>query len=479
MLLFSSEKKFKEKLKIIFSRYWLASVFVSISAVLSVIDVYGGLKELNKFTFICFLLALLSLGGSMLLTTMKVSKLHRIAYYLALFIAGGGFYLLFTYGPDQQMIYRYVVSGVFAVLAFLFIPFLFNTDNKDFLAHLKTSLINYLLIIVFSGLVTIGTLILFTMLRYLFEIRLDNLRFLSILYAIWSVFSFWLFVSLFPENFVKAKENKFWNKLVNFVTAYVFVPFSVLYSVLIYVYSIGIMVKGEIPINKVIWFLVVMYTLIFIGYILLFESTKKTYCWIRKFLRVFIVVCSPLLVVYFVAICSRIIDYGLTVNRLMIVTVGLFFLLMTLYFGVNKKVQLRFVPPVIAVVLLLSMFGPWSFFNIEKLDQVGRYEQFLIENQFIIDGHVNKNLRFEDYSGLYVEFYNKSRVVRNSYGSKYVIRYFDEITESKNSSTLNFQRIMDYYMGKVDLSDELNAKEIGPGPGTFWEKATISEESYK
>lgn len=464
MLLFDSKKKLKEKFRIVFSRYWLSILFAASLAVLSVVEVYDYAYKapLSTYAFILSALTVLSLAISMLYTTLKVTRMHQLVHYLVLACSGVVFYLLLELVSYQHAVYRYAAIGAFCLAMFVSIPFLFNKDNKDFLAHVKTILINYLLIGVFNIIVFICAAIVFGIVAVLFEVSLDNFKFMSIIYAAWSVFVYVFFVSLFPENFVKINENKFWNKLVNFVTAYVFVPFSVIYSILIYIYSISVVVKWQIPVNKVVWFLMAMYALVFIGYMLLFESSKKSYKWIKKFLRIFILACSPLLVVYFVAIGSRVMAHGLTVNRLYVLSAGLLFLSLTVYFGINKKVQLKLIPIVVGVFVLLSVFGPWSFVNIEKYSQVARYEQFLIDNEFIIDGQVNEELKVPFASALYADLNHNTNEIKRKYGVENVNKFFPEIVAQNRS-------VIKYYLEEGPSKEkDVQEEVINPDPGAFY-----------
>ena len=176
----------------------------------------------------------------------------------------------------------------------------------------------------------------------------------------------------------------------------------------------------------------------------------------------------PLLVILFIAISMRLGDYGITVHRYIIFMMGVWLTVVCLY-TISGKDNIRFIPISLAIVLLFSIFGPWSMFSVSERSQKGRLEKILTAAGILKNGKiVNENLlpsgKANPNSNL--DGYKNSQLISDSLQSEVssiveYLRDIDRITTinswySQNMDSLStkskFYYIDDLYMNALGLS---------------------------
>ena len=132
--------------------------------------------------------------------------------------------------------------------------------------------------------------------------------------------------------------------------------------------------------------------------LLLFPYQKeKEGGWIKSFYKAFYYLLIPLTALLFIAIWIRIEDYGLTVNRYIIVLMGIWLGLISLYFILGFK-SIKTVPISLAVAMLLASFGPWGMFSWSERNQVRRLENILTESGILENGRIKNEVSWKKSS---------------------------------------------------------------------------------
>jgi hypothetical protein len=96
---------------------------------------------------------------------------------------------------------------------------------------------------------------------------------------------------------------------------------------------------------------------------------------------------APLIAMLFIAIFMRVTDYGITINRYIIILLGVWLTILCAYFIVGKN-NIKFIPVSLCVMILLMSFGPWSMFSISERSQANRLENLLEEYGILKDGSI-------------------------------------------------------------------------------------------
>jgi hypothetical protein len=91
----------------------------------------------------------------------------------------------------------------------------------------------------------------------------------------------------------------------------------------------------------------------------------------------------PLLVLLFVSIGKRIFAYGITEERYIVLLLGIWLLLMSIYFIFSKKDNIILLPLSLFFIFLVASVGPWSVFNVSKRSQEDRLMELFTKNNII------------------------------------------------------------------------------------------------
>jgi hypothetical protein len=125
---------------------------------------------------------------------------------------------------------------------------------------------------------------------------------------------------------------------------------------------------------------------------------------VSGFKRWFWWVVLPLTGLLFLAIGRRISDYGITEERYVVATLGVWLLLNCLYFLFSKTDNIKFIPISLAVFALLGSFGPFSAISVAKRSQTGILTEILERNERFEAGTMkpgNKPLTDQEYEQAY------------------------------------------------------------------------------
>jgi hypothetical protein len=197
------------------------------------------------------------------------------------------------------------------------------------------------------------------------------------------LFCGYFFLYLLPQSIKDIQINKIVNRLFSVVFKYIIVGFSVLYSFIIYIYSIKILILKQWPTNQVCLFLGMVFIMVFVSY-LFTEKNKK----ILRLYRIYLASLLPLMIMYFISIGMRINQYGLTEIRILSVVVGLFIVGFSLYLIINKNIQIRYILMAILVAILLLNIGPLNMYDLTTSNQFDRYKQYLKDENIVVDNKV-------------------------------------------------------------------------------------------
>jgi hypothetical protein len=88
----------------------------------------------------------------------------------------------------------------------------------------------------------------------------------------------------------------------------------------------------------------------------------------------------------FLAIFERIGDYGVTVNRYLVIAMAVGLSVVVIYFTLSRRKDIRLIPIVVFCLALFSAFGPFSAFSVSERNQMSRLDARLRANDIVIEG---------------------------------------------------------------------------------------------
>ncbi|OGO80354.1 MAG: hypothetical protein A2Y21_10005, partial [Clostridiales bacterium GWC2_40_7] len=211
---------------------------------------------------------------------------------------------------------------------------------------------------------------------------------LYVWFVIAGVFAPAFFLGGIPA-FMQHLEKDDYSKLLRILLLYIIMPLITVYTAILYIYFAKAIITLEWP-QGLVAHLVLWYSVISAAVIFLTSPLTEVNKWVRTFIFWFIKLILPVLVIMFVSIGIRINAYGITENRYFVVLLGLWVTGVMIYLNLAKNKRNIVMPISLAIIALLSVFGPWSAYSVSKLSQNIRFESILDRNDMINNNMVSK-----------------------------------------------------------------------------------------
>jgi hypothetical protein len=161
--------------------------------------------------------------------------------------------------------------------------------------------------------------------------------------------------------------------------------------VILYFYCLKITINWELP-RGWVSYLVLAYSIVGIFALLLVHPLhkEKAKSWIILFNKIFYYTLIPLIVLLFVAIFTRVLQYGYTEARYFVLLISVWLTSVVLYFIVNKKATIKFIPISLFVFGVFALMFPYfNAFSVSKRSQENELKQLLTENKLLVNGLID------------------------------------------------------------------------------------------
>ena len=384
-----------EKAKISLLRFpiTLLCAFIAVCIAIYLIEYQDDIKNFFPFINLLIVSALgipLFFGLSIFISSKNYSLLtNLISHCLAGLILVAIYFSLPDSDSTHNTFIPYIRYGIFNIIVHLlvsFSPFIKGKKLNGFWNFNKILFIRFLTSVLYSGFLYVGLILALTSLNILFDIEIHEELYFEIYIVIIGIFNTWFFVSGIPTNLEELENINEYPKGLKIFAQYVLLPLLVLYLVILYAYGAKILIYWDWP-KGIVSYLISCVSVLGILTVLLFYpyGLLKDNAWIKKFTKAFYFSLFPLIAILFIAIGIRIGDYGITINRYVIVLLGFWLIINASYFSFVRS-NIKFVPMSLAIILGLMSFGPWGMFAISENNQTNRLLSILNNNNLIKNG---------------------------------------------------------------------------------------------
>lgn len=340
---------------------------------------------LSRITMVFALGIPLSLCIKLFFERKDSEKIYKLVIYYtigAVILLLYYFFLLEKF--DMISTTRYIAVYLTLILGFLFIPYF---PKKEQIEMYNIKIFTGFFITVIYSIVLYGGLS-----AILFAI--DQLLAIQVLGKVY--YYTFLFVALiFGPSYFLADipiQNEYhtpgnYPKLLRILLLYIVMPLLSAYTTILYIYFVRIIVTRQWPVglvsHLVLWYSVILSLVLFF-----ITPIKEENKWANKFLIWAPRIILPILIMMFISMGIRINAYGVTESRYFVIALGLWVTGIMLYFSFTKKRRNIVLPVALAIVAILSVFGPLSSYNVSASSQNGRFEKILIRNNMLSDGKI-------------------------------------------------------------------------------------------
>lgn len=455
------------------SPFTLLSAFLAVSISIYLVEYWDDISNLFPYVNLLLTAALavpLFFSVSILLENRYYSLLKKVASYsITLLLLVAIYYSL----PDSEITnnthvpyIRYVLFNLIAHLIVSFIPYLKTAQLNGFWNYNKTLFLRFCTSVLYSFFLYTGITLALTSLNLLFDIDLHEELYIEIFIFIIGVFNTWFFVAGIPDNLEELDTVKTYPRGLKIFTQYVLLPLLLLYLFILYVYGAKILFLNDWP-KGIVAYLISGVSSLGVFTLLLIHPYGKLEgnAWIKKFTSIYYYLLFPLILFLFVAISIRINDYGVSINRYIIVLLGIWLSLISVYFSI-RKTNIKFIPISLAVILGLMSFGPWGMFATSERSQVQRLKNYLEQSGILVNSSIqnepvwtldSNNLQLKTNS----EFLNDEKISDSLHNEILsIVDYLDNSHGFESIRSWFYQDIDSLYKRSLDSNRYLNEAQV-------------------
>jgi hypothetical protein len=258
--------------------------------------------------------------------------------------------------------------------------------KEGFWPYNKHLFLQILIAVIYSGVLFAGLSIAILAVDQLFDANIDGNTYLRLFFFIGGIFNTTFFLSGVPRNYEVLQSEENYPKGLKIFTQYVLLPLVFIYLLILYAYMAKILIQAEWPVGWVS-ILVLCFSIAGIfSFLLIYPlRNKQEEKWIRVFNRWFYFALIPLIVMLFVAITKRLLQYGFTEERYFVLLLAIWLTGIVAYFLASRKDDIRVIPISLFVMTLLAAF---TAFPIARASQLNRFEAMLEKNDLLENGKI-------------------------------------------------------------------------------------------
>lgn len=299
----------------------------------------------------------------------------------------------------------------------------------------------------------------------LFDLSIDSTCYLYIVILCNVCLSMFLFLGLLPQKQEKHNTRPLQHSFFNGVIHYLFLPLTGGYLIVLYIYALRILINWELPIGWVSWLVITLMTGCIVIEFGLYPSRmaqqKRTDNLIARWLPLFVL---PLLFLMTIGIIRRFNDYGVTINRLYLITLNIWCYFVCITLIIIKAKRISWIPISFSLVFLLTSVLPVNYASITR--QIIQKEV----NQTIIRQKPMLNLPLSQ------EQYNQWLKTFSSEQARQINEKFIYLYEwfGKESICQWIDEDASLYMLRTEFEDKQENQPTVSYSGTIASEATIS-----
>lgn len=270
--------------------------------------------------------------------------------------------------------------------------------------------------LLFSGVLYVGTTIALALITYLFNVKIESEIYASIAIFYGSLVNIWIFMAGIPENILDIEHTELYPKRLRFFAQYVLLPLLIIYIIILISYLLKIGYTFNLPKGGLSYLILGVSILGILTFLLLYPySTLEDGVWLKIISKTYYFLLTPISCILIYVIFYRISEYGFTINRYILTLSSFWILGISLYFNLNGN-DIRIIPISLAIITILSLFGPWSMFSVSEKSQLKILTKLLTYDNLLKNGKLNyENIpnekapyfNFENTSSSFVDSQNR------------------------------------------------------------------------
>ncbi len=329
--------------------------------------IYNRFEERNlsdlliRLMLVSILALTLFLSASVFIERKNVSRTNGIILRIVAVALTIG--LFFFLDPMRSIVnvfrYGFLVVGFHLLVSFA--PFHGDRSTRAFWEYNKRLFLRILLSALYSTVLFGGLCIALVCIDQLFDASINERTYGYLAAIVYGMFNTIFFLAGIPADWSELEGNQEYPRGLKIFTQFVLIPLATVYFAILLSYEGKLIVSWSLP-KGFVSSLVIGYAVYGILSILLIYPIRKEADnrWIETFSKLFYTLLIPLVALLGVAIFTRVLEYGITEPRYILLVLSFWLAAITLYFLISRSENIKVIPISLCVVALLSVWGPQS-----------------------------------------------------------------------------------------------------------------------
>ena len=269
--------------------------------------------------------------------------------------------------------FRHFFLSLLFLIAFLWTPFVRSgLENVDYWEYAKHILFSLVMAFLFTIVVVLGVNGALFAIEKLFDIAIAGKRYFQVDIFVIGIFSVGYFLSQIPSHPERARFVTTPPKVEKFFTKWLLTPLSALYFVILYAYTLKLLVVQDWPKGILAWLIVAFSVVAILTYLFWTHFARGTNRGWRRGIWLAVLLQTVML---FIAIGMRIAAYSWTESRYMVFVLGVWLAMVSLYFLLFAKARIKWIFISLSMLIALTQFGPLSAYAVSRTAQEIRLKE--------------------------------------------------------------------------------------------------------
>ena len=287
---------------------------------------------------------------------------------------------------------RYSLYIIASHLMVAFAPFLVKNQVNGFWQFNRALFLRFLLSFLYTLVLYLGICLAMWLLDDLLHVHIGDNYYLYAWFCMTGVFNTLFFLSGVPANIHELESDNTYLKGLKGFTQFVMLPLVTGFLLILYAYSLRIIILGNLPKGYVSYLVITFSGLGILSLLLIYPlRNSDENKWIKVFSKWFYIALYPLVVLLAFSIYHRVHQYGITADRYFIVVLALWLMCIASYFLMSNKENIKLIPISLCAIALLASFGPWGAFGVAARSQTRQLEKMLVANKILVKGVIDTN----------------------------------------------------------------------------------------
>lgn len=358
---------------------FLTTVTTVLLIIISRADGVTTLETLTRLAMVTALGIPATLSIALAFERTKTARAIKFGSYALAFCLLALYYIFLLPEFGMVTITRYIAITLAFYLAFLFAPYFFR--RPGFEMYVIKVINRFLVTGIYSAILFAGLALTLLTIDLLLGIEVSFTFYSNVWLVVAGVFAPCFFLAGLPAiDQDMAEEN--YPTVLKVLLLYIVMPIILTYTLILYIYFLKTLLTLKWP-EGTVSHLVLWYSVFSAGVIFLAYPLERNNKFVQFFTAWFPKLVLPAIIVMFMAIAVRINAYGVTENRYFVVALGLWVLGVMLYYSLTKHFKNIVLPVSLALVALLTVFGPWSAYSVSTYSQNARFETLATEYNMV------------------------------------------------------------------------------------------------